>query len=391
MERFETVSGSEEDFYVLLGVSSLASYQEIKEAYRRRAFLCHPDKNANLDATEQFQKLGRAWETLRDARKRKEYDSQSLSQRRLNVDCEIQRQWQASRRSNPNAGALARTEKGRLFRGKARDDYRARLKSWNDFQHRQWDAIKHYQVLVHRYEKQLNSQMKESQDTMVEKFNAAISLSEANGKKVGDHNEVVKKLMEARRIYLLNLNLAGQATRGRMKYLLEELATIRRSFEEEEYRQRQIYVREALDLLELEDVNTPLFTIIDRRRQASNHWKALGRIRPGVLLPLLERSESPWHQDGAWVRIRGEHTCGRCAKSAFHIIAGIAAARCPGCGTIVCNNCHHDLELLREFDNWVCSDQDVGNSLFSLEFEGGSGPIETWDSNGSNGMDRTWA
>lgn len=371
-------TGNGEDFYVLLGVSPLASFEEVKEAYRRQALLCHPDKNRDKNATEQFQRLAQAWETLRDPQRRREYDLKVLKHWRNNVEYEVRRQWQSSGHEN-TIESFARIEKGKNFRNSIQQKYAERLQNWEQYLQRQWIAIKHYQVLVRRYEKQMDDQMKESHETMLQKFNAAISLSEAKGTHFSDHGAVIEKLVDARRIYLLNLKLAGQATRGRLQYLLEELATATRTFEEEEYQHRQAYGRDALELLETDCGTTPLFTIIDRRQQAINHWKALLRIKNSISSGPIQCVAGTWHEETSWPRVAGEHICTRCKSSAFHIIPGMSAASCPGCRSIVCANCYHDLKILRDLHRWLQRSEDHEASLFSLEFKGGSEPVSRSD------------
>jgi len=70
-------SGDQKDYYEELGVSEDASADKIKKAYRRLAFLHHPDKNPNdPGAAARFQKIGEAYETLSDEQKRPKYDSE---------------------------------------------------------------------------------------------------------------------------------------------------------------------------------------------------------------------------------------------------------------------------------------------------------------------------
>ena len=63
------------DFYSVLGVSSTASQDEIKKAYRKLAKKFHPDANANdPKAAERFKEISEANNVLGDPQKRKQYD-----------------------------------------------------------------------------------------------------------------------------------------------------------------------------------------------------------------------------------------------------------------------------------------------------------------------------
>src|SRR5205807_5437199 len=64
----------EKDFYKELGVSSEASADEIKRAYRKLARDLHPDTNADPSAAERFKAVSEAHSVLSDPAKRKEYD-----------------------------------------------------------------------------------------------------------------------------------------------------------------------------------------------------------------------------------------------------------------------------------------------------------------------------
>lgn len=65
----------EKDFYKELGVSSSASAEEIKKAYRKLARDNHPDANpGDTKAEERFKAVSEAHSVLADPAKRKEYD-----------------------------------------------------------------------------------------------------------------------------------------------------------------------------------------------------------------------------------------------------------------------------------------------------------------------------
>jgi curved DNA-binding protein CbpA len=66
------------DYYKILEVSQNASQEEIKKAYRRLAFLYHPDRNNSPHAQSLIQEINLAYDVIGDVKKREIYN------RRLN-------------------------------------------------------------------------------------------------------------------------------------------------------------------------------------------------------------------------------------------------------------------------------------------------------------------
>jgi len=62
------------DYYKVLGLSSIATKEEIKKAYRKLALEFHPDKNKSPDAHEKFIEINEAYLILYDEEAREKYD-----------------------------------------------------------------------------------------------------------------------------------------------------------------------------------------------------------------------------------------------------------------------------------------------------------------------------
>eukprot|EP00906_Rhabdomonas_costata_P015290 RCo021995 len=64
------------DYYAVLGVSSTATEEEVKKAYRQLAIRWHPDKNPDNkeEAEAKFKEIAEAYEVLSDAQRRRAYD-----------------------------------------------------------------------------------------------------------------------------------------------------------------------------------------------------------------------------------------------------------------------------------------------------------------------------
>ncbi|ESN96528.1 hypothetical protein HELRODRAFT_138461, partial [Helobdella robusta] len=62
------------DPYVVLGLGSKATEDQIKKAYRDMAKKYHPDKNKSKGAEEKFKEIGAAYDILKDPIKKKAHD-----------------------------------------------------------------------------------------------------------------------------------------------------------------------------------------------------------------------------------------------------------------------------------------------------------------------------
>lgn len=62
------------NYYHILNLNRNAKVSEIKKAYRKLALLYHPDVNQSKNANEKFIMINKAYNTLIDPQKRKQYD-----------------------------------------------------------------------------------------------------------------------------------------------------------------------------------------------------------------------------------------------------------------------------------------------------------------------------
>ena len=85
------------DYYTILGVSPLASGQDIQRAFRRLALEYHPDVNRNSEAEAKFQEINAAYQVLKDAARRAEYDASRTPSLHRGVQPAAQRQGDARR------------------------------------------------------------------------------------------------------------------------------------------------------------------------------------------------------------------------------------------------------------------------------------------------------
>jgi len=67
------------NYYITLGISRGANFNQIKKAYRRIAKKVHPDTTQSIDA-QKFREVREAYETLADEDTRRQYDATLKSQ-----------------------------------------------------------------------------------------------------------------------------------------------------------------------------------------------------------------------------------------------------------------------------------------------------------------------
>ena len=66
---------TERDHYEVLGIPPSSNADEIRDAYRKLAFQCHPDRNqTSEDADTRMKEINEAYATLSDPAKRREHD-----------------------------------------------------------------------------------------------------------------------------------------------------------------------------------------------------------------------------------------------------------------------------------------------------------------------------
>jgi DnaJ-class molecular chaperone len=87
-------------YYDLLGVAKNTSSEDIKHAFRKLAFLYHPDYNHEELAREIFKKIKEAYEVLIDPESRADYDKR--------LDLHIRGQNKYPQRKQKGTGKLVR-------------------------------------------------------------------------------------------------------------------------------------------------------------------------------------------------------------------------------------------------------------------------------------------
>lgn len=364
-------NSSVEDYYLFLGVPDFAELECVREAYKKLALLLHPDKNPSSTATEDFQKLGIAWETLRDPVKRAEYDrTLAKIKRKRNRSREgdhsrpnqNSRPPKRARKSDESLHDEERRENIREFKEFAKNDYLSRFIVWAEYRDAHVTRIHDCRDTLRQQEHALEEQTPEDDSEILRKFSEAIE------RHPGQHGQnrsgTLAKLVEGRRSYIANLSMQIKETRICLDRLISELEERTRLYEEDERRAREARIREAIVLAGVRDIK-------GRNDRAINSWNALSRVKTAKNYSRSWICKEVWHRAGEWERVNGEHDCSRCGQSAYHIIPDCGPAKCPHCSVIVCNVCCRDMNLLRELEGWLLG-PDPSYSIFSLEISGSS-------------------
>lgn len=120
------------DYYSILGVSSSASYTEIRKAYKRLALELHPDVNNSATAKEDFIEIHEAYKVLKNVRSRKHYDrlyvqyTTDNKNQRSSESNRKQKKWSENQKRRSNTGR----KKGETESRRTNKEYKKRSSWW---------------------------------------------------------------------------------------------------------------------------------------------------------------------------------------------------------------------------------------------------------------------
>jgi len=102
-------SGIPSDYYAALGISSTATQQQIRDAYKRAALKTHPDRVPSdsperAERTRKFQLVNDAYYTLSDPGRRKDYDAARIYHGFGSGASSSSTAWDSDAEETPNEG-----------------------------------------------------------------------------------------------------------------------------------------------------------------------------------------------------------------------------------------------------------------------------------------------
>ncbi|MDB5274165.1 MAG: hypothetical protein JWO58_2532 [Chitinophagaceae bacterium] len=64
------------DYYAILGLTEFATQDDVRIAFKKQALKWHPDRNLNIDTTQNMQEINEAYLILKDTEARGRYDNE---------------------------------------------------------------------------------------------------------------------------------------------------------------------------------------------------------------------------------------------------------------------------------------------------------------------------
>lgn len=110
------------DYYIILEVSTTASQEEIKAAFKTQALKWHPDRNIGIDTTLKMQEINEAYLILKDPEARERY----------NIEYQLYKQYQRQQQQKHSGNQQQSEQKETTYdysEYKVNDDI---LKKWMD-------------------------------------------------------------------------------------------------------------------------------------------------------------------------------------------------------------------------------------------------------------------
>ncbi|ELR02307.1 hypothetical protein VC83_06440 [Pseudogymnoascus destructans] len=380
-----------EDYYMALEVGQTASPELVIKSYRRLALKLHPDRNTKHDATEAFQLLGRAYDTLKDETKRQAYDSIYPTITRSGPYSQTTQTPHPAPASTPQSGALSeaaqiaalqksKQERSACWRTEEnvfdssifelRRDVRRLEQEIKDLdsivaaeaaaeaQKNSWGTwlLSSIQKKAEDTEKEKERKDRERQERKIMKDmkERRLGLKKADLKKVESLLQSAKKevdtadLVDTRRIQVIQDRIRAREKRERQdneRVARERIARIRKQQQE----QREKQEREAAEACKIRQAEERAAEQ-KRQEEQARRWQKINddeakeyrkryanvnhpRYSFGTERSAREASVSTCHHGGWWRKIQGRTACPKCYVSWNYLL------QCPGCMMKACAGC----------------------------------------------------